>query len=114
MESGPRRGETASLGLVVAAARWGRGRDRRGPITAFPGKKGPPEAAARPILESNCGPERGSDLPKVTQGDRAAWGRLSPSQGSGLFLPRSNPWQALANSSAKGQSHVAWPPTPQN
>lgn len=59
-----RRGE-AGGGSLVAGQGWER------QVTAVPGKKGHWRQLSAPILESNCGPERGGDLPKVTQGAEA-------------------------------------------
>lgn len=62
-------GRSCRLGLVVAA--WWQGRDGRGRSLLSQAKRGHWKQLSAPILESNCGSERGGDLPKVTQGDKA-------------------------------------------
>lgn len=69
-------------------------------------------AAVRPHFRGICGPERDSDLPKVTQqADKIAWGPVGT--WPGLLLPPPDPQPAPANSSSVKGIQV-WPglPTP--
>lgn len=65
MESEPRRGEAEVLGW------WWQGKDGKGRSLLSHAKRGHWKQLSAPILDSNCGPERGCDLPKVTQEAKA-------------------------------------------